>query len=154
RFLGSDLDAVGEFPDYDPADVSLDAPYTAAVNDYLRRELGFKDDHLYERQADIQQWTAEGFEMRYPYLGEALRDAMVKNPDLQVLVASGHYDLATPYFDAVYTAHHLGLPEALRGRVKTTTYDAGHMMYVRKADHRKLKQEIAEFIRAAAAKRR
>ncbi|HZF08857.1 MAG TPA: peptidase S10 [Thermoanaerobaculia bacterium] len=154
RFLGADLDSAGEFPEYDPADVSLDGPYVASLNDYLRRELGFKDDHVYERQADIQQWSSEGFEMRYPYLGEALREAMVKNPDLQVLVASGRYDLATPYFDAAYTAHHLGLPEALRGHMRTTTYNAGHMMYVRRADHRKLKQEIADFIRAAGAKKR
>lgn len=154
RFTGSDIDAVGEVPEYDPASQLTDAPYAALLNDYLRRELGYKDDHVYERLAQVFPWSTEGFEFRYPYLAEALRQAMVKNPNLQVLVASGHYDLATPYFDAVYTAHHLGLPEALRGNMKTTTYDAGHMMYIRRADHQKLKQEIAEFIRGAAGKGR
>ena len=28
------------------------------------------------------------------------------------LVTAGYYDLATPYFDAVYTIGHLGLPES------------------------------------------
>ena len=143
---------MGELPEYDPADVALDAPYAAMLNDYLRRELGYKDDHVYERLAEVWPWSTEGFEFRYPYLAEALREAMVKNPDLKVLVASGRYDLATPYYDAVYTARHLGLPEALRGNMKTTTYDAGHMMYVRRADHQKLKKEIVELIRGAAGK--
>src|SRR6202035_2332673 len=154
RFLGSDIDSVGEFAEYDPASTSTDGPYVAMLNDYLRRELGFKDDHVYERLADIQDWTTAGFEFRYPYLGEPLREAMVKNPDLQVLVTSGRFDLATPYFDAAYTAHHLALPEALRGHMKLATYDAGHMMYIRKADHQKLKKDIAEFIREAAKKKK
>jgi carboxypeptidase C (cathepsin A) len=154
RFTGSDLDAVGEFPEYDPADVAVDAPYVAMLNDYLRRELGYKEDRLYDRQAEVFPWSTEGFQFRYPYLGEALREAMVKNPDLKVLVASGHFDFATPYFDAVFTARHLGLPEALRGNMKLTTYDAGHMMYIRRADHQKLKKEIAELIREGAAGKR
>ena len=153
RFTGSDLDAVGEFPEYDPADVAVDAPYVAMLNDYLRRELGYEDDHIYDRQAEVFPWSTEGYQFRYPYLGEALREAMVKNPDLKVLVASGHYDLATPYFDAVYTARHLGLPEALRGNMKLTTYDAGHMMYIRRADHQKLKKEIAELIREGSKRK-
>ena len=121
-----------------------DGPYVAMLNDYLRRELGYKDDHVYERLAQVFPWTTAGFEFRYPNLSEALRQAMVKNPSLQVLVASGHYDLATPYFDAVYTANHLGLPAELRGHMKLATYDAGHMMYIRRADHQKLKKDIAE----------
>ncbi len=150
RFTGWDIDSVGEFPEYDPSGAAIDAPYAAMINDYLRRELGYKDDHVYERLADVWPWTTEGHEFRYPNLAEALRQAMVKNPNLQVLVTSGLYDLATPYYDAVYTANHLGLPEALRGNMKTTTYDSGHMMYIRRADHQKLKKDIAEFIRGAA----
>ncbi|HEX3553131.1 MAG TPA: peptidase S10 [Thermoanaerobaculia bacterium] len=151
RFTGWDLDSAGENPEYDPASSATDGPYAAMLNDYLRRELGYKDDHVYERLAQVFPWTTAGYEFRYPYLSEALRQAMVRNPDLQVLVTSGHYDLATPYFDAVYTANHLGLPEALRGHMKLTTYDAGHMMYIRRADHAKLKKEIADFIRATSA---
>ncbi len=154
RFTGWDIDSAGENPEYDPASTATDGPYVAMLNDYLRRELGYKDDHIYERLAQVFPWTTAGYEFRYPYLSEALRQAMVRNPDLQVLVTSGHYDLATPYFDAVHTASHLGLPEALRSHMKLTTYDAGHMMYIRRADHQKLKKEIADFIRATSAAKR
>jgi carboxypeptidase C (cathepsin A) len=154
RFTGWDIDSAGENPEYDPASTATDASYVALLNDYLRRELGYKDDHVYERLAQVFPWTTAGFEFRYPYLAEALREAMVRNPDLQVLVTSGHYDLATPYFDAVYTANHLGLPEALRGHMRLTTYNAGHMMYIRRADHQKLKKEIVDLIRTATAARK
>ncbi len=153
RFTGWDIDSAGEFPEYDPSGAAIDAPYAAMINDYLRRELGYKDDHVYDRLANVWPWSTEGHEFRYPNLAESLRQAMVKNPDLQVLVTSGLYDLATPYFDAVYTANHLGLPEALRGNMKLATYDSGHMMYIRRADHQKLKKDIAEFIRGAAGPR-
>jgi carboxypeptidase C (cathepsin A) len=153
RYTGWDIDSAGEHPEYDPADAMNGADYVAMLNDYLRRDLGYKDDHVYEAEADVWPWTTAGFEFRYPYLGDALRQAMVRNPNLQVLVASGHFDLATPFFDAVYTANHLGLPPELRGHMRLTTFDAGHMMYVRRADHQKLKKEIAEFIRAASPKK-
>jgi carboxypeptidase C (cathepsin A) len=150
RFTGFDIDSAGEYTEFDPSSTSTDASYVAMINDYFRRELGYKDDHVYERLANVFPWSTAGYEFQYPALGESLRKAMVKNPNLRVLVTSGRYDLATPYFDAVYTASHLGLPAALRGNIRMTTYDAGHMMYIRRADHQKLKKEIADFIREAA----
>ncbi|MFL6199287.1 MAG: S10 family peptidase [Thermoanaerobaculia bacterium] len=150
RFTGSDLDAAGEYPEFDPSSASLDGPYAAAINDYLRRELGVKEDLIYERLSrKVWPWSWEGFENRYVNVAEPLRQAMTKNPDLKVLFTCGYYDLATPYFDSVYTAGHLGLPEALRGNVRIAYYQAGHMMYIREADHAKLKKDIAAFLREA-----
>ncbi|MES1241847.1 MAG: peptidase S10 [Acidobacteriota bacterium] len=153
RFTGSDLDAVGEEPEYDPASTSTDGPYVAMVNDYLRRELGYKEDRPYERLAMVWPWSWAGFENKYVNLAENLRKAMTRNPDLQVLFTCGYYDLATPYFDSVYTVDHLGLAESLRGHVKLAYYEAGHMMYIREADHAKLKKDIADFIKASTGKR-
>lgn len=150
RFTGSDLDAAGEYSEFDPSSASLDGPYAAAVNDYLRRELGVKEDLIYERLSrKVWPWSFEGFENRYINLAENLRQAMTRNPDLRVLFTAGYYDLATPYFDSVFTADHLGLPESLRSNVRIAYYEAGHMMYIRKADHAKLKKDIAAFLRDA-----
>lgn len=150
RFTGSDMDAAGEFPEFDPSSASLDGPYAAAINDYLRRELGVKEDLIYERLSrKVWPWSWEGFENRYVNLAEPLRQAMTRNPDLKVLFTCGYYDLATPYFDSVFTADHLGLPESLRSNVRITWYEAGHMMYVREADHAKLKKDIAAFLKEA-----
>jgi carboxypeptidase C (cathepsin A) len=152
RFTGSDLDAVGELAEYDPASVSLDGPYAAAVNDYLRRDLGFEDDRIYERlNGKVDPWSFDGFENQYVNMAETLRRAMVQNPDLRVLITSGYYDLATPYFDAMYTVDHLGLPEALRSHIRITHYESGHMIYIRRTEQGKWKRDIAELFRAATA---
>jgi carboxypeptidase C (cathepsin A) len=151
RFTGSDIDAAGEGPEYDPASVALDGPYEAAVNDYLRRELGFKEDLVYERRGKVWPWSFDNYENQYVNMAESLRGAITRNPHLQVLITASFYDLATPYYDAFYTVDHLGLPEPLRGNVRIATYEAGHMMYIRRADHKKLKQDIAALLRSAKA---
>ncbi len=150
RFTGRDLDAVGESFEYDPSSASLGGPYVAAVNDYIRRELGFEVDLIYEHLSDrVYPWSFGDFENQYLNMAEYLRQAMVRNPDLKVLITAGYYDLATPYYDAFFTVDHLGLPPELRDHVQITTYEAGHMMYIRAADHRKLKQDIVGFLREA-----
>ncbi len=155
RFTGDDIDAAGEYFLSDPSLVAVDGPYVTAMQDYLRRELSYKEDQLvYERLANVFPWKfGPGGENRYVNVAERLRQAMIKNPDLKVLVASGYYDLATPYFDADYTVAHLGLPEHLRGNVETQYYESGHMMYIRQVDHKKFKKDVADFIRRAAKPR-
>ncbi len=150
RFTGTDLDAAGESFEYDPAMASLNGPYSAAINDYLRRELRYENDLVYERSGNVWPWSWDDFENQYVNMGEFLRRAMTRNPDLWVLMTGGIYDLATPYFDSIFTKDHLGLPRELRDQVRIELYESGHMMYIRKADHRKLKQDVAEFIRKAA----
>jgi carboxypeptidase C (cathepsin A) len=152
RFTGSDLDAAGEVPEYDPASAAVNGPYATAINDYLRRELGWKSDLVYEYLSrKVFPWSYAEFQNRYANLAEMLRQEMARNPDLKVLIAEGHFDLATPYFDAVYTVDHLGLPPELRGNVRVIQYEAGHMMYLRRSEHAKLKRDLAEFFRAVAA---
>jgi carboxypeptidase C (cathepsin A) len=76
---------------------------------------------------------------------------MVKNPALRVLITGGVFDLATPYFDSIYSIDHLGLPPELRSHIRFSRYLSGHMIYIRQSEHRRLKKEIAQFLRAAAA---
>jgi len=44
RFTGIDRDAGGEMFEYDPGMANTSGPYTAAFNDYVRRELHFESD--------------------------------------------------------------------------------------------------------------
>ena len=62
----------------------------------------------------------------------ALREAMVKNPYVKVLITEGYYDLATPYFAAAnYTIDHLKiLPLKYRGNISYATFESGHMVYL------------------------
>jgi carboxypeptidase C (cathepsin A) len=150
RFTGRDLDAAGESFEYDPSMASVTGPYVTMLNDYLRRELKFEDDLIYEfSNRKVHPWDYGEFGNQYLNMAEYLRQAMVRNPDLKVLLTAGYYDLATPYFDSFLTVDHLGLPPELRDNVRITTYEAGHMMYIRAADHRKLKQDMVEFLQEA-----
>lgn len=150
RFTGYDRDAAGEFPEYDPSLVAVDVGYVTLLNDYLRRELGYETDLVYEALSPrVRPWSFDEQQNRYLNAAETLREAMVRNPSLRVLLTSGYYDLATPYFDADYTVAHLGLPEALRGNVEVTYYRAGHMMYIKQSEHAKLHDDLVAFYRAA-----
>jgi carboxypeptidase C (cathepsin A) len=83
-----------------------------------------------------------------PYLNVAsrLREAMIKNPNLRVLVASGQYDLATPYLATKYTINRLAISPEMRKNVTETYYPAGHMMYHDPGSRERLNQTIRDFI--------
>jgi len=61
-------------------------------------------------------------------------------------VASGYFDLATPYLATQFTFDHMALDPALAGNVMIHHYEAGHMMYIREASLEKLKQDLAAFL--------
>lgn len=148
RFTGIDRDAAGESFDYDPSYAAIQGPFTATMNDYVRRELKFKSDLPYEiLTGRVRPWDFKNYENRYVNVAETLREAMTKNPALKVFVANGYYDLATPYFATLYTFNHLGLDASLQKNVSMGFYEAGHMMYIQQASLRKLKKDLSGFIR-------
>jgi carboxypeptidase C (cathepsin A) len=149
RFKGIDLDAAGERYEYDPSMSAILGPYTATINDYVRRTLKYENDLPYEiLTGRVQPWKYDQ-ENRYLNVAETLRKAMTRNPYLKVFVASGYYDFATPYFAADYTFQHLGLDPSLRGGVSFGYYNAGHMMYIHEGELARFKRDIAAFVRAA-----
>lgn len=147
RYQGVDRYDVGSMLEHDP---SLDVwmgPYTATFNDYVRRDLGYESDLVYEiLNPKVWPWNYEKFQNSYVDVSETLRDAMTKNPGMKVYVASGYYDLGTPYFATEHTFSHLGLEEELRDNVEISYFYSGHMMYVHKESIEKLGPELREFI--------
>ena len=82
----------------------------------------------------------------FPDTSEALRLAFVKNPYMKLFVASGYYDLATPYFATQYTLSHMNLNAQQHGKITLGYYDAGHMMYIKSDALGRLKQEVGGFL--------
>ncbi len=146
RYTGIDATGIGSGPEYDPSYAAIQGPYTAAFNNYVRADLKYENDLVYEiLTGRVQPWSYETAENRYANVASRLRSAMHKNRDLFVMFASGYYDFATPYFASDYTATHLGLDPSLRDNVTRSYYESGHMMYIRMADLAKLKQDVAAF---------
>jgi carboxypeptidase C (cathepsin A) len=147
RFVGVDRDAAGEEYEFDPSMAAIRPPYTAAFNDYVRDELGYESDlHYWILGGGIGRWDF-GDEGRFPDTSKALRDAMLRNSYMKVFVASGYYDMATPFFGTEYTLSHLGVPESLRGNLRVEEYEAGHMMYIHEGSLAKMKSDITSFYR-------
>lgn len=154
RFKGLDRDAAGEGFEFDPSYAAIQGVYTAVLNDYVRRELGFQTDLPYEiLTGRVRPWSYSEFENQYINVAEDLRQAMTQNPALKVFVGNGYYDLATPFFATEYTFDHIGFDPGYERRVTMKYYEAGHMMYVRRVDREQLKRDVAEFIAAATAGR-
>jgi carboxypeptidase C (cathepsin A) len=68
---------------------------------------------------------------------------------MKLYVASGYFDLATPYFATEYTLSHMGLDPSLRGNITTGEFETGHMVYIETKSLAKLKREVAEFMTSA-----
>jgi carboxypeptidase C (cathepsin A) len=151
RFKGIDRRATGEQPDFDPSMAAIRPPYTAMLNDYVRRDLGYETDVVYHiLGGGVGSWEFYGSGREgFPDTSEALQSAFAKNPDMRVFVASGYFDLATPYFATEYTLSHMGLDPAQRQRITTGEYEAGHMMYIDEAQLARLKKDIAAFLDSA-----
>jgi carboxypeptidase C (cathepsin A) len=79
-------------------------------------------------------------------VADTLRRAIAQNPALRVYVASGYYDLATPYFATDYTLSHLALDPSLRRNLSVSYYESGHMMYIHRPSLLRLRDELAAFV--------
>ena len=151
RFLGFDKDSAGTSTDFDPSMTAIRTPYTAVFNEYVRRELGYKSDlEYYILGGGITSPWNWGVNNQYADTSQALSSAMRKNPYMKVMVASGYYDMATPYFAAEYTVSAMNLDPQLRRNFTFTYYEAGHMMYIEKESLRKLKTDVTGFIQSSA----
>ncbi len=134
RLKGADADAAGERGEYDPSYAAVQGAYTAAFNDYVRNELKWETDLTYEiLTGKVQPWNYSRFTNSYVTTANMLRSAMTQNPAMKVMFHNGYYDLATPFGATEYVVDHLGLEPAVRGNVKFTYCEAGHMLYMKKS---------------------
>jgi carboxypeptidase C (cathepsin A) len=136
--------------EFDPGMEALVAPYSMAMLAYLA-ELGLPADGRYyifsmdaHKAWDWNRGEEKGnsFTCTSTDLARALR----RNPHLRVLVASGRFDLGTPYSASDWALARLDVPAEVLARVSHHHYDAGHMMYTRSADLRQLRANLVGWL--------
>src|SRR5882762_332085 len=153
RFTSPDPEDAGF---YDPAGAAILPPYTSVFNNYVRNELGYKTDMPYKvfafDEAAFQKWEWGNAVEGFPSTAGGLRSAMIKNPYLKILVMEGHYDLATPFAAADWTMDHLNLDAKYHQSVSYATYEAGHMVYIDRAEHTRMKKDLVDFMEKCMSK--
>ena len=154
RFAGPTLDPMSKESEYDPQSAALSSAYVSAFNDYVRVTLKYGDRQTYKAVTDVgNHWdfghTPPGTEQKVPGPTNVMIDlavAMKQNPNLKVQLNGGYYDLATPYFAAVYELQHLPLQVSLRDNIDMHFYTSGHMVYAHEPDLKALHANVAAFI--------
>jgi carboxypeptidase C (cathepsin A) len=147
RFTGIRIHPGTDDEDFDPSDEAVNGPFTAAFNDYVRRELQFATDLPYETIAEVKPWNLA--ENKYLDVATNLKGAMSRNPYLKIWVCCGYYDLATPYYAARSVVSGMNLDPAVRDNIQLTYYESGHMLYIEKGAREKMKEDLDRFLTGA-----
>ncbi len=151
RYTSEEIDLVAESPNLgDPADYQIESAFTAAMNEYLSTDLGVKMDRPYLTGNDqiYKKWNwkplgkDDAWEPSYVNTAPGLAQTMRRNPQMDVFIASGYYDLITPFFDAEYTFSRHGFKPS---QLIFKYYESGHMMYNNRAVFDKLAEDISFF---------
>jgi carboxypeptidase C (cathepsin A) len=149
RYVADEVDDLAERPSFDAASAAISAAYSTILHEYFAGELGVSLDRPYHVSGpDVgRNWVwsrgSPGGEPMYVNTARDMAWAMSYAPELEVLLASGYYDYATPFFDAEYTFHRHGIA---MDRVTMTYYEAGHMMYLHQPSFEAVAKDIHAFI--------
>ncbi|HKK08963.1 MAG TPA: peptidase S10, partial [Gemmatimonadota bacterium] len=155
RFQGPTLDPLSQEAHYDPQASAISSAYVSLFNDYVRKDLDFGKDRTYRPEINLWQkgWSFKhsppGSPFALPIAPNVMLDlaqAMKTNPNLKVLLNSGYFDLATPFYAAVYTMHHLPMERRLQDNISYQFYQSGHMVYAHEPSLKKLHDATAAFI--------
>jgi len=139
---------------FDPGLDGIVQPYTAAALAHFA-SLGLPTDQRYEVMSGEahKAWNWQrggaadsGDPAGFTTTSDDLARAMRRNPHMKVLVASGRYDLGTPYSATDWTLAQLDAPAQVLARIQHRYYDAGHMMYTRQADLAQLQADLAAWL--------
>jgi carboxypeptidase C (cathepsin A) len=163
RFEGTDVDAAGEDPGYDPSGTGVSSAFNSAFHDYLERELKYTSKETYyphgpnvnqlwdhTHRAPAAGGGRGGRPLRDIYVAGDLADAMRKDPRLKVFSANGLFDLATPFFITEYDLAHMELEPNLRQNIQFGYYPSGHMIYLNVDALKQLKGDLGRFYSTAA----
>jgi carboxypeptidase C (cathepsin A) len=149
RFSGPTIDPLSQSAEYDPQSSAISSAYVSIFNDYVRKELKYGEGQTYLPEAlfGSSQWSMvhRGNPINMN-VSIDLAEALKTNPRLKIMVNGGYYDLATPFFAAIYEEKHLPIPQSLAKNIEYSWYESGHMVYVRDESLKQLHDRVAAFI--------
>jgi carboxypeptidase C (cathepsin A) len=150
RLVSYSIDPGGAHAEYDPSYAAVQGAFTAAFNDYVRRDLNWQTDLPYNiLTPKVWPWNMSEFVNGYVNTADRLRDTLTQNRFMHVLQMNGYFDLATPFFATEYTFDHMNLAPALRGNIAMGYCGAGHMLYLKSSCRAELHNDMAGMYQSA-----
>jgi len=128
----------------DPILLSIIAPTTTAMVDWVTRTVGWKTDARYNALSDKvnEEWDrSHDGAFRGSASARDLRVAVATDPKLHVLIAHGWADLSCPFMGSVLTVSQIPTMGDLT-RVQVHEYPGGHMFYSRSGSQLALRQDV------------
>jgi carboxypeptidase C (cathepsin A) len=133
----------------DPILLSIIAPTTTAMVDFVTRTVGWKTDARYNALSEEVNENWDRRSGRGAFSGSAaatdLRVAVATDPKLRVVIAHGWADLSCPFMGSVLTVSQIpimGDPT----RVSVHEYPGGHMYYARLGSSLALRNDVMEMV--------
>ncbi|MFA6119317.1 MAG: peptidase S10 [Parachlamydiales bacterium] len=126
----------------------ISGAYSAIANDYIRNELEFTSEKPYTilNETANRDWKWNFFgSFKNVDLSNNIRHIFATNPNIKIFVGCGYFDLATPFFCNKYAIDHLHLPISYKEKITLQYYEAGHMPYLHRESHKKLKEDLFKF---------
>lgn len=155
RYKGINLAPMSMSALTDPQSDAISPAYTMAFLDYFHGALKVSKELNYSTSAYSKQgfkwdwshrgnqyWGTDGAVTTLPDMASALS----KDPNMQVLIMNGYYDMATVFYGVEHSIAHLGLPKSEMDRIKMTYYEAGHMMYTDLPSAQMFRDDLKKFI--------
>jgi carboxypeptidase C (cathepsin A) len=135
----------------DPILLSIVAPTTTAMVDFVTRTVGWKTDARYNALSSevAQAWDRTSRNGAFSGAASAtdLRVAVATDPKLRVVIAHGWADLSCPFMGSVLTVQQMPVMGDAN-RVQVHEFPGGHMFYTRPVNQSGL-HKLAETMVAA-----
>lgn len=147
RYTAPNLESINESALFDPSLNVIIPVYTAAFNDYVGNNLSFNTDKKYKIfNDDLNDWDMSSSDRNRAFnVLPNLSRAMKYNSEMKVMVVSGIFDLATPYFTAAYDLKHLSITDEMKERITVKVYNTGHMPYTDEDVMEKFHKDLTAF---------
>ena len=139
-FYDAAVTSIDPFPDremHEAPDATLAGVahvFASGINQFFRSTMSLDTERRYELiSMDVNKaWKrdddAHAFDLNIGATDD-LRFAMSMNPDMQVFIAHGWFDMVTPYFSSKRLIEQMKLVPSQRAKLSFRSFHGGHMFY-------------------------
>ena len=160
-YYDATITATDPFPDRepfagpDPTLAGFSPPFSTAINQQLRSEIGIETDREYVLSSEevFRAWRNDAVEHFWvPPVGatDDFRYGMALNPHMKALIVHGIYDTVTPYYTSDRLRNLMRLDADMADRLTVRRYGGGHMFYTWEQSRREFSKAMAEFVADAS----